>query len=233
MENYKSVEHKSWGRPEIIVIKALNTEAQRTSAASAGLPGVASRETETTLARSSSPRPKLGHDHQQARSCLQPSTFSSKSCSISEGKQMQATTCRRAPNSSAALRPCGARGRPAVDVSHVDLKPAQRQGPRGRVRAPGSASTAAPSHVVSIATAAPAAEPFPEDPQGQRSSLWQQKLLALWRLRLAASAAMRRVSPGSPGPVAFVVASPGCSGCGSYSKEDRASPWWSLSSGSS
>lgn len=70
MENYKSVEHKSWGRPEVIVIKALNTEDQRTLAASAGLP-VASRETETTLARSSSPSPELGHNHQQARSCLQ------------------------------------------------------------------------------------------------------------------------------------------------------------------
>lgn len=51
-----------------------------------------------------------------------------------------------------------------MDVSHADLKPAQRQGPKGRVRARGRISTAAPSHVVSIATAAPAAEPFPEDP---------------------------------------------------------------------
>lgn len=147
----------------------------------------------------------------------------------------RATTCGLEPNSLAALRPHDARERPCVDVGLVDRKHAQRQGRgAGRVRARGRASTKASGHVVSIATAEPAAKlPQPQrTPQGQRSSLWQHKLPALRQLRQTASAALRCGAPGTPRRGARVVAGPGGSGGGSHPKEDRAWPSHPSSQGS-
>lgn len=73
----------------------------------------------------------------------------------------------------------------------------------------------------------------PEDPQGQRSSLWQHKLPALRRLGRATSVALRRgAAPGTQRRGASVAAGPGDSGRGSHSEEDRASPSYPSSQGS-
>lgn len=75
---------------------------------------------------------------------------------------MDAATCGPEPNPAAALRPGDARGRNCVIACLGAHKRAPRQEPR-TAGAPGRTGTAASGHVVSIATAAPAAEPPPPD----------------------------------------------------------------------